>query len=193
MLLTVALVVGRLAAAMREQARIAAQNAKRNATIAGFAGRLLSCIDQAEIGSASCGQIADLFACNAALLVERDGQPVIIASQPARTALTPGDYGAAALAFAEGDPVGRGSPRLSPADWLFYPVKSGGNVLAAIGVARDDGRPPIGDAQLALFTNLLDQVALALERDRLERQMQDVASAARARPAARRFALVGRP
>jgi two-component system sensor histidine kinase KdpD len=117
-----------------------------------------------------------LFDCNAAMLVERDAQPVIIASEPRHARLTPADYGAAAVVFQEGEVIGRGSPRLSPADWLFFPVKSDGIVLAAVGLARDDGRSPVGDEQSPLLTNLLDQMALALERSKLERQMQDVAS-----------------
>src|SRR4030095_5544946 len=63
-----------------------------------------------------------------------------------------------------------------PADWLFYPVKSGGKVLAAMGLARDDGAIPVDEDQLTLLTNLLDTTALALERAELERQMLDVTS-----------------
>jgi two-component system sensor histidine kinase KdpD len=176
MLLAVALVVSRLAAAMRAQARKALANAARNATIAGFAGDLLPCVDAERIGTASCTNLARLFECNAALLVERDGQPATIASEPRHAVLTPADYGAAALVFRGGEVIGRGSPRLSPADWLFFPVKSDGIVLATLGLARDDGRAPVADEQLPLLTNLIDQIALALERSNLERQMQDVAS-----------------
>jgi two-component system sensor histidine kinase KdpD len=161
---------------MRAQARKALAHASRNATIAGFAGDLLPCVDADRIGHASCGNLARLFDCNAAMLVERDGQPVAIASEPPDARLTPADYGAAAIVFREGKIIGRGSPRLSPADWLFFPVKSDGTVLATLGLARDDGRAPVADEQLPLLTNLLDQMALALERSKLERQMQDVAS-----------------
>ncbi len=48
-LLIVALVTSRLAAGIRAQARLAAAHAARNATIAGFAGRLLSCSGETEI------------------------------------------------------------------------------------------------------------------------------------------------
>ncbi len=175
LLLAVALVVSRLAARMREQARIATANADRNATIAGLAGRLLSCVDDEAIGEISCGELARLFDCNAVLMVERDGQPTVIASAPRPAGLTPSDYGAAGIVLQQGEVVGRGSPRLNPADWLFYPVASGAKVLAAMGLARDDGRPPVPEEQLPLLTNLLDTTALALERSELERQMQDVA------------------
>ncbi|WP_324806713.1 DUF4118 domain-containing protein [Sphingomonas sp. LY29] len=176
MLLGVALVVSRLAAAMRAQARQAVANAERNATIAGFAGELLSCVDEERIGLAACRSLARLFDCNAVLMADRGGDPVAIASEPHTARLTPADFGAAGIVLKDGKVVGRGSPRLSPADWLFFPGTSDGKVLATIGLARDDGRTPVDDDQLPLLTNLLDRVALALDRSRLERQMQDVAS-----------------
>lgn len=174
-LLGVALVVSRLVAAMRVQARIADANARRNATVAGLAGRLLSCVDETEIGATSCKQLAWLFKCNAVLMVERNGEPIAIASAPGQAGLTPADYGAAAIVLQQGEVVGRGSQRLTPADWLFFPVKSGSNVLAVMGLARDDGRVPVQEEQLPLLTNLLDTTALALERSALQQQMQGVA------------------
>ena len=50
MLLGVAIVVSRLAAAMRAQARKALAHAARNATIAGFSGELLPCVDPERMG-----------------------------------------------------------------------------------------------------------------------------------------------
>jgi len=57
-LLIVALVTGRLAAGIRKQARIADAHAARNAVIAGFARRLLSCSTEDEIARVTGG--ADL-------------------------------------------------------------------------------------------------------------------------------------
>src|SRR5438309_6242920 len=62
-LLIVALVTSRLAAGIRAQARLAEAHANRNATIAGFAGRLLSCRDEEEIARTACVQLKDLFDC----------------------------------------------------------------------------------------------------------------------------------
>ncbi|HEX6660506.1 MAG TPA: winged helix-turn-helix domain-containing protein [Sphingomicrobium sp.] len=55
-------------------------------------------------------------------------------------------------------------------------MSSAGGVLAAVGLARDDGGPPVGEDQVALLTSLLDQVALALERGRLEAQTREFAA-----------------
>jgi len=49
----------------------------------------------------------------------------------------------------------------------------GETVLAALGLARDDGIAPVSDGRDALLLSLLDQVALALERSRLEEDSRE--------------------
>jgi two-component system sensor histidine kinase KdpD len=175
-LFLVAVVTSQLAARMRMQARIAAAAAARNATIAGLARRLLSCSSREEIGAVACAEIASLFGCNAVLVVPGEERSEIVARYPAAsTALTPSDFAAAALVLENGEPAGRGAPRLDPAEWLFHPVRSEARVLAAMGLARDDGTAAVPDEQRALLANLLDQAALALERAALEAEMHGVA------------------
>jgi two-component system sensor histidine kinase KdpD len=173
-LLIVALVTSRLAAGIRNQARIAAAHAERNATIAGFARRLLSCSTEQEIAKTACTELNQLFDCNA-MLVTGAPEPRIVATVPEGNRLTPSDLAAAALTIATGQESGRGTARIQPAEWQFHAIRSAGSVDAAIGLARDDGMPPIDDAQLLLLTNLLDQVALALGRVTVESEARDVA------------------
>jgi two-component system sensor histidine kinase KdpD len=174
-LLIVALVTSRLAAGIRGQARLAAAHAARNATIAGFARRLLSCRDEDEIARTACAELHELFKCNA-LLVSGLPVPRIVAAAPEGNRLTPSDVAAAALTIESGEPAGRGTPRIQPAEWVFHPVRSAGRVLAAAGLARDDGMPAVGEERLPLLASLLDQLALALERERLERESRDFAA-----------------
>lgn len=172
MLFALALVVSQLAARMRGQARIAAANAARNATIAGFAGRLLSAAGEEEIGRVTCEELAHLFDANA-VMVARDA---IVAGAPDAPGLTPADRAAADWVLANGTSAGRGAPRLNPAEWLFFPVRSGERILAALGLARDDGAPPVPEEHEPLLESLLDQAALALERAVLEGELRDVAA-----------------
>lgn len=174
-LLIVALVTSRLASAIRAQARIAASHAERNATIAGFAGRLLSCSSESEIARSACIDLRRLFRCNA-MLVSGLPTPEIVAAVPGGNRLTPSDVVAAALCIEDGTPAGRGTPRAQPAEWVFHAVRGGESALAAIGLARDDGSVPVTEEQLPLLGNLLDQVALALERARLDKQAREFAS-----------------
>jgi two-component system sensor histidine kinase KdpD len=174
-LLIVALVTSHLAAAIRTQARIAGAHAARNSTIAGFAGRLLSSGSESEISETACGELRRLFECNA-VLVGGLPQPAVLAAAPVGNRLTPSDIAAAALTLETGEPAGRGTSRLQPAEWVFHPVTAGDEIIAAAGLARDDGVPPVGEDQQLLLTSLLDQLALALVRARLEAQARDFAA-----------------
>lgn len=173
-LLIVALVTSRLAAGIRRQARIAAAHAERNATIAGFARRLLSSGSEQAIAQTACAELHILFDCNA-MLVSGAPEQRIVATVPAGNQLTPSDIAAAAMTIETGAASGRGTPRVQPAEWQFHAVRSAGSIDAAIGLARDDGFPPVADDQLPLLNNLLDQVALALERADLEARSREVA------------------
>lgn len=174
-LFLVAIVTSQLAARMRGQARAADAHAARNATIAGLARRLLSCSSREEIGAVACHELAILFDCNAVLVSGRP-EPVVIAAEPDTAPLTPSDIAAAAWVLESGEPAGRGAGSVDPAEWLFHPVTSRLAIVAAMGLARDDGTSTVSGEHLPLLTNLLDQVALALERERLESEMRGVAA-----------------
>lgn len=174
-LFIVAMVTSQLAGRMRDQARRADANAARNATIAGLARRLLSGRTEQEIADVAVQEIAQVFDCNAALLSGLpDPQP--IAQAPGHATLTLSDTAAALSALTEGKPAGRGTSRIDPADWLFFPVQTEEGTIAAMGLARDDGKKPLAEERQPLLVNLLDQAALALARIRLEDEMQDLTS-----------------
>lgn len=173
-LFAVAVVTSQLAASIRKQARLAQGHAARNATIAGLARQLLTCTSERDVVDVSLRELARIFDCNA-VLVDGKPQPHILSSAPAGLQLTPSDIAAAALVLATGDRAGRGVGRAVPTEWQFHPVKSGTAILAAVGLARDDGVPPIRPDQQLLLDNLLDQVALALERGRLEGEAREFA------------------
>lgn len=174
-LLAVALVTSRLAAGIRAQARIAAAHASRNAAIAGFARRLLSSSGEEEIARTACAELAQLFSCNV-IQVSGLPEPRIVAAAPEGNRLTPADVAAAALTIKSGEPAGRGTSRSQPAEWTFYAVRSGSDALAAVGFARDDGTRALEEEREPLLLSLLDQLALALERARLEREAREFAN-----------------
>lgn len=175
MLFLAALVTSQLAARMRAQARSAEASAARNATIAGLARRLLSAQSDEQVGAIACRELGRLFECNAVLMAGLP-EPQTIAIKPAHAAITPSDVAAAAWSMETGQPAGRGAKAVSAAEWVFYPVRSEATVLAVMGLARDDGSRPVPTGQFDLLDNLFDQVALALERARLETQSREFAA-----------------
>lgn len=160
-----AAVTSQLASAVRKQARIAQEHATRNATIAGFARRLLSCSDEAEITQTVCEEISSIFGCNTVVLAGLP-RPSIIAAVPAGVSLTPTDTAAAVHTLQSGDVAGHGALSLSPAEWVFHPIRSDDRPLAALGLSRDDGVIAVPAEQASLLESLLDQTALALTRVR---------------------------
>jgi K+-sensing histidine kinase KdpD len=174
-LFVVALVTSQLAGQLRTQARLAAAHAARNATIAGFARHLLSSADIAAIATVTVDQLAKLFECHAVFMSGADSQKPL-ASAPQEASLAPSDFAAAAVTLDTGEPTGRGVRKLDLADWQFRPIVADHGVLAAVGLARADGVPPVAEDQQDLLTSLLDQVALALERAQHERNARDVAA-----------------
>src|SRR5437763_1102283 len=142
-LLIVALVTGRLAAGIRKQAQIADAHAARNAVIAGFARRLLSCSTEEEIARVTCEELRRLFDCNS-VVVSGLPTPQVIAMAPDGNRLTPSDLAAAVLAIGSSEPAGRGTGRVQPAEWVFNPIRSGAATLAAAGLARAGGAPAAG-------------------------------------------------
>jgi two-component system, OmpR family, sensor histidine kinase KdpD len=173
-LFVVAVVTSQLAAAVRRQARIAQAHAQRNATIAGVARELLGCTGEQAVLDVGTLALAGIFDANVLFAVQRPSMQVQ-ASAPQPVQLTPTDIATALLVLETGEPAGRGLSRAVPTEWQFHPVRSGSDVIAAFGLARNDGAPPLRADQLPLLDNLLDQVALALERSRLEAEAREFA------------------
>lgn len=170
----IAIVTSQLAASVRHQARLARAEAARNATIASLAGQLLGYASEREVVEGSTRALGAIFGCNV-VLARGLPEPQLLASTPAPMQLTPADIAVAALVLDSGESAGRGVARSVPTEWQFHPVKSGDFTIAAFGFARDDGVPAIAPGQRLVLESLLDQVALALERSRLEHEAREFA------------------
>lgn len=182
-LFIVAAVASQLAASVRHQAQIASAHASRNATIAGLARQLLACRSETAIAQVTSQELATLFGCNA-LVVLAAAAPEVIASAPSAHTLAPSDIAAATLTLESGEASGRGLGRANTAEWQFHALRIDGASVAAVGLARDDGSPPVTAAQFPLLRNLLDQSTLALVRARADAGGRDLA-ATRARDSIR--------
>ncbi len=173
-LFLVAVVSSHLAASVRRQAQLASEHASRNATIAGFARKLLSSASHEEIAKVGTTQLAELFACHA-VVIGCEGS-ALLAAAPKETALGPNEFAAASYTLEACRKSGRGEKRGHQIDWQFHPVISKGAAIAAVGLAREDGATPLVPDRELLFESLLDQMALAFERTRLEHEARETAA-----------------
>jgi len=174
-LLAVAVVTSQFGSRLRAQADLAATSAKQNAALAGFVRQLTATNNDEELMQAICAEIARLFNVRAVLLVNGENGPELRAAFPPEDQLDTIEMAAAQWVLERGQSAGRGSDTLTASDWLFHPLKTSGQILAAIGLARDDGRDPVRSDQIGLLMSLLDQATLVLERLRLQDEMRDIA------------------
>jgi K+-sensing histidine kinase KdpD len=123
----------------------------------------------------SVEQLAALFDCNA-ILLSGPSELNVLAACPATINPTPSDLAAAASVLATGEASGRGITPAAAIEWQFRPVASESLTIATVGLARDDGAAPVGEDRITLLQSLLDQIALALERARLDKEARSFAA-----------------
>ena len=126
-------------------------------------------------------ELARLFDCNAVLVGGRP-EPRSASQRAGPMQLTPSDIAVAALVLDSGERAGRGVDRAVPTEWQFHPVRSGSSGPRGHGPRARRRRAARPRDQLPLLDNLLDQVALALERGRLEGEAREFAARPRTRP-----------
>ncbi len=173
--LGVAVVTSQLAARLRAQAALARASAGQNAALAGFARILSGIADQGELAQALAAESARLFDASGIVLIGENGMLAVRAASPPEDHLDAVAMAAAQWVYDKGLPAGRGSETLPAAGWLFHPLTAGGVAVGVLGLAREDGRPPVRSDQLPLLTSLLDQSSMAFERARLASEIGDVA------------------
>ena len=173
-LLGVAFVTSQFASRARTQADLAGSSARQNAAIAGFSRQLTAAGNEEELMQAICAEIARLFDVRTAFLLPTSAGPELRAAFPPENRLAIIELAAAQWTLDKGQPAGRGSDTLTASDWLFYPLRTADRTMAAIGVAREDGRNPVRSDQLQLLMSLIDQASLVLDRMQIEADMRDV-------------------
>lgn len=178
MLLGVALVTGRLAARLREQAQSAVAQAQRDAALAAFSQALVGTMNEPALGRVICEEVGQLVDAHVMLVGPADGPDVmhrLVAGPGKAGRLGAFEAEAATAAMAGQVAAGRGTSVVPASDWAFYPLATARGVVGALGLARDDGQPPVAGGREALLATILDQVALALERQHLAGEVAEVA------------------
>ena len=173
-LLGIAVATSQLTSRVRAQADLAAASARTNAALAGFLRHLTRLNDPIAVADVICGEIGQIFGLRTVMLVpEGSGLAVRAANSPDHRMGTM-EMAAAQWAYDTRAAAGRGSGTLAASEWFFQPLTAGDHVLGVLGLAHEGGRNALRSDQLPLFTSLIEQAALVLERLRLEHEMRDV-------------------
>ena len=166
---------GNLAARLRARVLAGRAQVERAEMLYGFARRVAAAATREDLAWGTVGHVARVLEGEAALLVPGEalglaGGLDILAAWPPEDSLPVRDLTAATWAWERGEPAGRGTDTLPTARWTFVPVRSGERTLAVLGAARGEGG--LGPTDLQLLHLLSDQVGLALERERLARDLE---------------------
>ena len=171
--LAASLLTGNLAAGLRKRAIVQRVIAERTALLYEFARHAAGAAAPEEVLRAAAVHVTGALDCETVLLVPQDdtGHLGVAAAEPARDRLDLREMSAADYAWERGEVAGHGSGTLASSRWLFLPITSGERRLAVLGIAYAGDRQ-FSPVDRRLLDALVDQVALALERTELQRDLE---------------------
>jgi two-component system sensor histidine kinase KdpD len=169
--IAVAVLTSHMTVRARQQAQLASTRAEATADLLNFSRLLTGVRKLDELLLATAQQAADMLHLEAALLTpEADGLR-LRAAIPEGTKLDEADLAAAQWCFEKGRPAGRGADTLPGAPRLFLPLRTGSGVLGVMGVRRLQEDFELSPPERRLLDALADLAAIALERIRLAKDV----------------------
>lgn len=177
-----AVVVSELTARVRRQAETARARAAITNALYAFAKNLASLATLDDLLWAAVSQMfASLKADAVILLPNEAGELEAAAAYPAGKTIEESDLGAAKWAFGNGRATGRGSDTLPGASRLFLPLRTSRGVIGVVGLGAGQRHDIIlTPDERRLLDALMDQTAVAIERVRFARDMDEARFAAAA-------------
>ncbi len=169
-MLTVALIIATLVASVRAQTLLAGTRERRTALLYAMSRELVSTRAREDLARVAVKHVAETFASRAVvLLADADGRLRHPRSPPTPASLLKADLALARRVFAEG----------SPADEAQYlPLKASQNVLGVLAVEPLQASRRLSPEQRDLIEAFARQIALALERARLQEEAEEARVAA---------------
>jgi len=170
--LAASILTGNLAARLRDRAMAQRSIAERTNLLYEFARQVTVATSPEEVLRAAAAHVGAALGCETVLMRPGPfGRLAIVASEPMRDALDLREASAADYAWTRGEEAGRGSGTLPASSWLFLPVSVAKRRLAVLGIAWADGRA-FSPVDRRLLDALVDQIAVALERTELQRDLE---------------------
>jgi two-component system sensor histidine kinase KdpD len=164
----VALTTGTLTARLRAQEKAGRSREERATAMYALAREVASAVTMDDVLQTAVKQIGQAFNADVAfLLVDVSGH---LSTQPhscSTLGLSEKDYGVAQLAYEKGKITGRYTDTLPFAEAQYLPLLAPNGVVGVMGIRMRENQRPSLDQQVLLET-FARQIALAIERERLE-------------------------
>jgi two-component system, OmpR family, sensor histidine kinase KdpD len=176
--LVVAVTTSALAGRIRDQVRVAAERMRSTRRLYEFTRKLSGLADADAIADGAAGEIHTSLARPTVVLLNQGGKLALAGAWPPDDELDASSTSAAEWAFACNEPAGAGTSVLANAPWLFVPLRTRRESLGVVGVAHNRDRALLDSEGRALLETMAEQVAAALERASLAREMVSARAAA---------------
>jgi two-component system sensor histidine kinase KdpD len=170
--LIVAVLTSNLAARVRDQAEAARRREARTAALYALSRQIAVAADIDDVLRVIVIQVAQILGAKVVVFLRDAEQLSVRAAHPANTKLTEAESAAATWAWQHNQPVGRGADTLPGAEWFHLPLRTTQGVVGILGLQFETPGAAISPDQRRLLEALAGQAAVAIERTRLVREME---------------------
>jgi two-component system sensor histidine kinase KdpD len=168
-MLTVALIIATLVANVRAQTRVAGSRERRTALLYAMSRELVATRSLEDLARVAVKHVAETFASRTVVLVpDADGRLQYPTTAPITGSLQHADLSIAQWVFDKSAPAGLGTDTLPGAAAQYLPLKGTQRALGVLGVEPKQPRRLLLPEQRHLIETFAAQIALALERARLQ-------------------------
>lgn len=170
--LIVAVLTSNLAARVRNQAEAAKHREARTAALYALSRHIAGAAELADVLRVIVNHVAQILRAKVVVLLPEAGQLVLMAGYPAEIALTEAERAAATWAWQHNQPAGRGADTLPGAEWFYLPLSTAQGTVGVLGLQFEPAGAELSPDQRRLLGALAGQAAVAIERTRLVREME---------------------
>ena len=170
--LIVAVLTSNLAARVRHQADAARHREARTAALYALSRQIAVAAGLDDVLRAVVTQVAHILGANVVVLLPETDQLVLKGGHPADVQLTAAERATATWAWQHHQPAGRGTDTLPGGEWCYLPLRTAQGTVGVLGLQFETPEAALSPDQRRLLEALAGQAAVAIERTRLVREME---------------------
>jgi two-component system sensor histidine kinase KdpD len=170
--LIAAVLTSNLAARVRNQAEAAKHREARTAALYALSRQIAGAAELNDVLRAIVTYVAQVLSAKVVVLLPEADRIFPQAAHPADIELTEAERAAATWAWQHNQPAGRGADTLPGSDWFYLPLATARSTVGVLGLQCDTPGAVISPDQRRLLEAVAGQAAVAVERTRLVREME---------------------
>jgi two-component system, OmpR family, sensor histidine kinase KdpD len=170
--LIVAILTSNLTSRVRDQAEAAKRREARTAALYALSRQIAAAAELPDVLQAIVTYVAQILGAKVVIWLPEAEQIRLGATHPADIDLTEAERAAATWAWQHNQPAGRGADTLPGGDWFYLPLTTAHTTVGVLGLQFDTPEMVISPDQRRLLEALAGQAAVAVERTRLVREME---------------------